>query len=291
VNQTFAKHLPFGFFVEWDRARRITRSAPIKWLLSLRALLIGNGDLHGLVRCPPLAKRWDRQARRVCDVGCGSGTFHIESLLRSAAKGIVVGVEVDYPALLMARQQAERCGLDSRVVHVCASGDRLPFRDGVFDQLFLVDVIEHVPDDQCVLQESRRVLRDGGLIEISTPTPLYPTIFGDKMHTRVGHVRPGYGMPALVGGLEAAGFEPAWVGQNTGYLLWPWMGLWFRVGWFLWESRARGIKRWLLQLVFNLLLVVLALLVRVMNGIDAFGGYCSNDIEARKQPALLEKQR
>lgn len=46
---------------------------------------------------------------------------------------------------------------------------QLPFRDASYDTVFVTQVIEHICDHQCLLRESFRVLRDGGLLILSGP--------------------------------------------------------------------------------------------------------------------------
>ncbi|MEJ7928439.1 class I SAM-dependent methyltransferase [Ramlibacter sp. AN1015] len=41
--------------------------------------------------------------------------------------------------------------------------------DGRWDVAFLLDVIEHLPDDLCALQQARRALRPGGLLLVTVP--------------------------------------------------------------------------------------------------------------------------
>ena len=268
----------FGFRLTRVKNRRYNR-----WLRLFRnahALLAGNGDLHGLVRCPPLANRLDGTARRVCEAGCGSGQFHLETLLRCKFQGMVVGLDVDFQALRCAQQTAEETGAAPQVRYVCGSAERLPFQEGVFDQIFLVDVLEHVHEDSAALKEGCRTLREGGRLEISTPTPRYLRVFGGRIHRAVGHIRPGYSRPVLVERLKAAGFEVIYASQNTGYLLWPWMALWYRLGWALWSP---GKKRALAKGFCHGALMLSALMTRIFRPLDLFGGYCSNDIQAEKK--------
>lgn len=54
-----------------------------------------------------------------------------------------------------------------------ADAHHLPFRGGMFEKVFFYDVIEHVENPCQCLREIRRVLQDGGELELSTPNPLH----------------------------------------------------------------------------------------------------------------------
>jgi SAM-dependent methyltransferase len=56
---------------------------------------------------------------------------------------------------------------------VAGDGERLPFRDGVFDGALLDAVIEHLARPQVVVAEVRRVLKPGGVVLAQVPF-LYP---------------------------------------------------------------------------------------------------------------------
>jgi SAM-dependent methyltransferase len=56
---------------------------------------------------------------------------------------------------------------------VFADAHALPFSGGVFDGVLLLEVLEHVRYPNLVLEEARRVLREGGTLCVSTPF-LYP---------------------------------------------------------------------------------------------------------------------
>lgn len=58
---------------------------------------------------------------------------------------------------------------------VCASGSALPFRDAVFDLIFLVAVLGEIPDKEGAVRESARALRRGGTLAVteSLPDPDY----------------------------------------------------------------------------------------------------------------------
>jgi SAM-dependent methyltransferase len=76
-------------------------------------------------------------------------------------------------------------------------GDQLPFPDGNFDRIVVVDMLEHVPDDTAFVAELARITRPGGQLVINTPHLKRTALrrlrraLGqtDEKH---GHLRPGY---------------------------------------------------------------------------------------------------
>lgn len=88
--------------------------------------------------------------RRVLDVGCGAAnmTHHLRHY------GQVVGLDNNPRPLAIARQR----GLEAYE----GPADNLPFRDGDFDLVTLLDTVEHVPDEGRVFEECRRVLAGPG---------------------------------------------------------------------------------------------------------------------------------
>jgi len=94
-------------------------------------------------------------------------------------------------------------------VHLVAGG-RLPFADGAFDRVAVVDMLEHVPDDRAFVAELARVLRPGGTLVVNTPHLKKSALkrvrdrlgLTDEAH---GHLRPGYTAEALRALLEGDG--------------------------------------------------------------------------------------
>jgi SAM-dependent methyltransferase len=101
------------------------------------------------------------QDRRVLDIGCGAGNMahHL------AHYGHVVGVDPYPKPLEVARQR----GLDVRQ----ASATELPFADGSFDLVALLDTVEHIPDEDAVFDECRRVLTPGGKLLVTVPALMW----------------------------------------------------------------------------------------------------------------------
>jgi len=105
---------------------------------------------------------------RVLDVGCGRG----EILRRTAQLGArAYGIDYAGAAVRLSRQVAVQYAGEGLPIGVYqASALLLPFQDGVFDRVLLLDIVEHLyPKELAVaLEEVRRVLRPGGRIVIHT---------------------------------------------------------------------------------------------------------------------------
>lgn len=97
------------------------------------------------------------------DAGCGGGNF---SAAAAAAGARVVALDVAESLLLQAR---DRAGLTP----VVGSTLQLPFVDDVFDVVLSTEVIEHTPDPLGAVRELCRVTARGGLLVITTPSPLW----------------------------------------------------------------------------------------------------------------------
>ena len=98
----------------------------------------------------------ERAGRRIIDFGCGTGGY--AALLRRS--GFDVTAVDRNPAYVAA---AASLGVPAQRVN-----GALPFPDGAFDTLLMIEVLEHVPDDDLegVLAEIRRVVRRNVLITV-----------------------------------------------------------------------------------------------------------------------------
>jgi SAM-dependent methyltransferase/UDP-N-acetylglucosamine transferase subunit ALG13 len=94
------------------------------------------------------------------DIGAGGG-----ELLRALAAG------TDLRCLGVEAHAGYRAALPSGTPPVLAAdpGGRLPFADGSVDSVSLLDVLEHVADEEGTLDEIARVLRPGGLLVLTVP--------------------------------------------------------------------------------------------------------------------------
>jgi ubiquinone/menaquinone biosynthesis C-methylase UbiE len=104
-----------------------------------------------------LVDRFMRGRRRLLELGGGSS-----DLLESLGSPMAIACDLSREMLLR-RSHGDQ---SHRVVAV---GERLPFGDARFDGVFSINVLEHVIDLERVLEESARVLEDGGLWLALTP--------------------------------------------------------------------------------------------------------------------------
>ncbi|HEX7447759.1 MAG TPA: class I SAM-dependent methyltransferase [Pirellulales bacterium] len=109
-----------------------------------------------------LAKQWLPEKAELLDIGCGAG-YHVRHLARKAKR--VVAIDTDRVALNVARRRVR----SSRVTFLHYDGAQLPFADGSFDAVTMLDVLEHVPHREELVREIARVLRPGGVWTVSVP--------------------------------------------------------------------------------------------------------------------------
>lgn len=131
------------------------------------------------------------------DIGTGRG----ERLLLLSLKMAVVPHACDY--------HTERFKLDSvPIKKVNLNTDTLPYSDNSFDLVTCSEVIEHLENFRQVLRETQRVLRESGVLIVTTPNVLniksraryfssgFYNLFGplpmknDKLYSTGGHITP-----------------------------------------------------------------------------------------------------
>jgi len=114
----------------------------------------------------------------VIDLGCGSGAFITFVAKVVGEQGRVYAVDIQ-PAML---QQLERKlfkseNQDVRNIELKeASAYELPFEDGALDLVYMVTVLQEIPDRGKALREISRVLKPGGILAVTEflPDPDYP---------------------------------------------------------------------------------------------------------------------
>ena len=103
-------------------------------------------------------------ARRVLDVGCGTGALAAEAARRWRDVRLD-GVDASGGMLEIAVGERAACRTErGRIRYRQAPADRLPYPDGAFDLALTSFVLQLVPSRHRALREIRRVLATGGRI-------------------------------------------------------------------------------------------------------------------------------
>jgi SAM-dependent methyltransferase len=82
-------------------------------------------------------------------------------------------------------------------------GRTTPFPDRTFDQIVIVDFLEHIPDDRGFITDLARIMKPGGSLVINVPH-IKPHSLLNRFRRRIGlteewhgHLRPGYTLAGL----------------------------------------------------------------------------------------------
>jgi len=132
------------------------------------------------------------EGKRFLDYGCGAGMFPVYAA-KSGAKHII-GVDAEETVLSTARYFMEKEGVKDQCEFILS--EKWPaFQQNIsFDDILLKDVVEHVEDDQALLDAASRSLAPGGVLIISTQNALSLNyLIEGTYHRVVKHQKDWYG--------------------------------------------------------------------------------------------------
>ncbi|MGC8618351.1 MAG: class I SAM-dependent methyltransferase [Thermoplasmata archaeon] len=124
-----------------------------------------------------------RSGMNVADLGSGTGfyTIPIASMVRPG--GNVYAVDADKGSLAILKERADKeKALNVRVI--LSNIERLPFRSGTIDLVFLANVFHDIQDRKNFLSELKRVLKSSGLV-VDFDWSDVSTIFGPPLSIRI----------------------------------------------------------------------------------------------------------
>lgn len=98
----------------------------------------------------------------VLDIGCGHGVL-LERILRGGRPAGAYGSDLSQVMCSRTLARVPR----ARIVQ--ADAEDLPFAEDSFDQVFMVEVLEHLPKAGKAIQEVRRVLKAKGRFLVAVP--------------------------------------------------------------------------------------------------------------------------
>jgi 2-polyprenyl-3-methyl-5-hydroxy-6-metoxy-1,4-benzoquinol methylase len=96
----------------------------------------------------------------ICDIGCGRDAYFLKHISSSIKQGIGLDEEVE---------SHEDPKLEFKKLKI---NKDIPLEKESFDAVTLMAVLEHLSHPQEVLKESFRILKPGGRLILTTPSPL-----------------------------------------------------------------------------------------------------------------------
>ena len=142
-------------------------------------------------------------ARRILDLGCGTGFFLAELEQRHPG---AIGLDISHEMPKVSDQYVPNARL------ITGDAERLPFRPGAFDVVFCKGSLHHTRDHVGFLTHCRKALRPGGKLIMSEPCNDNPIIrlarrvlYRKSQHFDEGD--EGFTRSGIVGLCEQAGFE------------------------------------------------------------------------------------
>jgi len=129
-----------------------------------------DGEFKPLHEINPLRLEYIKQHtiisnRNVLDIGCGGGILS-ESMAREGAT--VTGIDLSQAALDVAKLHAMEAGIDN-VKYECVSAEDFAAQHaGTFDVVTCMEMLEHVPEPEKIVQACRELLKPEGAAFFST---------------------------------------------------------------------------------------------------------------------------
>ncbi len=115
---------------------------------------------------------------KVLEVGCGSGAYTTFVARAVEPKGKVYALDIQRKMLDQLQRKLEKP--ENQDIHniklIQASAYELPFADAFLDLVYMITVLQEIPDRHRALLEARRVLKPSGILAVTEffPDPDYP---------------------------------------------------------------------------------------------------------------------
>ncbi|MCU4139928.1 MAG: Ubiquinone/menaquinone biosynthesis C-methylase UbiE/MenG [Methanophagales archaeon] len=149
-----------------EEGRKVEKSGKKGGCVAVVVELLPNEEALVRELCRRLKQR---EARRILDVGCGTGklALFIAEMLREQKEGcVVVGIDTDTTKVKKARERALSMREGCVVRFEVQSATQTRFKDGSFDAVVSLKALHEISDADAALREAFRVLRSGGSIFI-----------------------------------------------------------------------------------------------------------------------------
>lgn len=114
--------------------------------------------------------------KRILDIGCGTG--YRTSKLKSSAHTQVIGIDTSKHSIAQAKKRYPK--IQFKVM----SAEKILYKDNYFNEIYAIDVLEHIDNLKLAVREIARVLKAGGKLVVIVP--------GERSEHWLAHLRPTY---------------------------------------------------------------------------------------------------
>jgi len=191
---------------EMSVARRLAERDPLVGALGWKAVLLyADPCTYDRWRW---VKRWSQPGPcRTLDAGSGNGAF---AMFAATIGNESTALSYSADDQAKAERRANAAGLQGVRFPVgdLRQLDRFSGELGEFDQVYCLEVIEHILDDRKLLRDLAGVIRPGGRLLLTTPAADHRPLVGEPISGRADghHVRVGYTEEEMERLLIEAGF-------------------------------------------------------------------------------------
>ena len=146
-------------------AAKLHEKVPPDWYYRSMKINIGQRFWH-TTRFMEIKKLIEPVDGKVLDIGCDDGMF--TKVIRDTSKAKeVIGIDVLKSSVDWSKKHWSKY---KNMRFKMGNAHKLKFRDDMFDAVFALEVLEHVPQPKLVLLEIKRVLIPGGYAVFLVPT-------------------------------------------------------------------------------------------------------------------------
>jgi ubiquinone/menaquinone biosynthesis C-methylase UbiE len=159
-----------GIIILWLIVERILR----KCYQSPAPAFIGrflDSDLRRKIQPPDKIIKYSgiKKDMQVLEVGCGSGAFTTFAARAVGDEGKVYALDIQ-PAMLKQLERKLSRNENKDIVNIetiNSSAYELPFDDDTLDLVYMITVLQEIPDRKKALQQVKRVLKPGGILAVT----------------------------------------------------------------------------------------------------------------------------